>query len=120
MKIYNLWLFLLTLALILCTGCASNKAFKKEIDSRIGTSIEDLVRDVGQPNHSPTNFIAGAYEWYYKGTVGKERQERTVTCRVGFDVDRQGIIERTNFKGHYCGMQGMPSFEAYGALTLAK
>ena len=105
--------------LILSTGCATNSAFKHEIDTRVGTSIEDLIRDVGQPNHSPTDSIAGAYEWYYKVTVFKQNQKHTVTCRVGFDVSREGIIEKTNFKGHYCGMKGMPSFEAFGALSSA-
>lgn len=112
MNINNLRLLTLTLALILFTGCATNKAFQQEIDSRIGTSIEDLVQDVGKPSHTPANSIDGSYEWYYKGTAQKQGQENTVTCRVSFYVDSQGIISRTKSEGYYCGMKSMPSFEA--------
>lgn len=105
----------LTLSFLLTTGCTTtNPEFQNTIDSRVGTSINKLMDDVGEPLYSPEGYLGGEYIWVVFHPDKTRRQFRVRKCRIIFDVSNEGIIQKAESEGIICGMQGMPDFDING------
>jgi hypothetical protein len=129
----------IALALLITTGCTmrTTKGFEQACDSRLGSHIDDLIRDMGPPAQiTPLSEGKKMYTWdfsyshqgsytlpqtnYTSGYVGNTYYTGQTTsynthyytvnksCVVHFQVRPDGIIEWYRFRGNNCKLEETP------------